>query len=203
MFSLKPVSSVGRRVFLSSLALLPTATTLAQSGDNDPRSPGGRYLSPPINDEAVKRLVREETKRELDEEGKSLAKSESWVASQQSEQDKKVQDIDRQMSSLNRRKAAWRCPAGLSVDGCYAHPPVHREAVAFRAWYNTELDRLNELRRRARVSQGQLDEKKASNQARRRVYEQKLNDYRNSSAKKSKRSPDEGLFIDESAPRRR
>jgi hypothetical protein len=189
------------RALIVALALMPATTVFAQSRNGDPRSPGGRPLLAPITEQELKEATRAATDRSLADERESLQRDESWLQGEYKKLVNEVQGIGRRRVEVASRLATWRCPAGLTVEDCYAHPPVHPEAAAFRAWYNSEVDRLDSRLRRVTIAKRRLDDFRRSLESRRRDYEMALKDRKDPGARKSKRSPSEGLFIDESAPR--
>lgn len=191
------------RTFIVAFALMPATTVPAQSRNGDPRSPGGRPLLAPLTEQELKEATRAAADRSVADERASLQWDEAWLSREYKTLIHEVQDIGRRRVEVASRLATWRCPAGLTVQDCYANPPVHPEAAAFHVWYDSEVDRLDSRLRRVTIAKKRLDDFRKSLEARRRADEKAMRDRQDPGAKKSRRSPSEGLFIDESAPRLR
>lgn len=77
---------------------------------------------------------------------------------------------------------------------------------AFKALYDMSIAKLDREKKRLRAESWRLQEKRQQLERRRAKLQKAIKDYDADMkllGKKSKRSPDEGLFIDESVPKNR
>jgi chromosome segregation ATPase len=154
----------------------------------------------------------------LNDQYVQLDREKSGLDDREAQLSKEKTKIKRQRAAVDRRKSRFRCSAGLTIEGCLASPPVHPEVLAFIAWYrsqvkrldsqrsnnSTKMEKLKSARRSNNVKRSRVDGMKSSYQAQLRDLKVQKGAYQSATnALRSRRSPDEGLFIDESVPRSR
>lgn len=189
---------IGLRGALAFALTMTSATTvLGQTRNGDPRSGEGRYLDSPIDPSELQPSPQDREDRALKEEGARLAKYESWLEGQYKELGQKEGALAKKMKSWSQRFEAWRCPHGLSIYACGCGAASRVLPI-----FKEEYDRQQSEYRNLRVARSRLAGLKRSYDQQSRAYKVRLKASRNPAGGRSKRSPEEGLFIDESAPRR-
>jgi hypothetical protein len=137
---------------------------------------------------------------DLERERERLTRVQTRLQDQKRELDARSNAVDREFRKLVNQKAAYRCPrCGLGVDGCFAlgNPPP--QTIAFAGYIRSRagvLSRENENLGRA-LQRWSVQAKSLVDQ--KREFERNLESYKSQvGAKRSRRSPDEGLYFDDS-----
>lgn len=187
---------------LAGLGIFLPALTWAEDGGRRPIVPDS---APPFGPKAEKARL-DKVLANINKEKAAVAKYDKWLTGEEKKLKREEGRVASERKSLNRQKARFRCPKGYTLEACFARPPVCQSARAFKARYDTSMEKLDRESKKLRLESKKLEEKRKQLNQRRAKLNTDINNYNTdlkSLGQKSKRSPDEGLFIDESVPKKK